>query len=87
MAEKGMIWRIYGVAFENNEYTLTAEGSVTNGMGAGHVVMTVEATAPNWTPVLPTWRVRLRDALIAKADEEHGLTVDSDVKFPSDFAV
>jgi len=88
MAEKAMVWRIYGVAREPGpEYILTAEVSVTNGEGAGHILMTVEAIAPNWTPLVPTWRVRLIDAVIAKALDEQGLTVDNDVKFPSDFAV
>lgn len=84
MAEKALVAKIYAVAREESPstlFTLTAEVGVTNGAGAGQVVIYVEATATTFNPVLPNWKTRLQTAIIDEALAQLDVEVD-EVLFP-----
>jgi len=84
MAEKAMVASIYALDFENDEWHIVGTAAVTNG-AAGHVNIIWEATAAQFNPLTPPWRTRVRDAIIAEAQNGYSIEVDQ-VLFP-DFGV
>ena len=83
MAEKAMITSVYAISLSSGIYELTGLAKVTNGE-QGDVEVTWSATANTFTPVLPPWRTRIRDAVITAAENDNR-EVDA-VMFP-DFGV
>lgn len=84
MAEKAMVVQMFGVDLTAGQYVLTGTAAVTDGAG-GHINMTFSVTASSFNPLLPPWRTRVRDRIVAQAATDHSLEVD-DVLFP-DFGV
>lgn len=78
MADKALIMTVKNIALVEGEYILTADVAVTQGEGA--FTFEVEATSANFNPLIPTWRTRLKDAVVAKAAADYSVTVD-DVLF------
>lgn len=85
MAEKAVVYSIGAPSFDSasGQYEINGQAHVTNG-DQGHVSVTWTATASSFTPLLPPWRTRIRDAVIEAAENDN-LEVDA-VMFP-DFGV
>ena len=84
MAEKAVVTGVsYLIKQANGTYELTVTAQVTN--GNAHVGITVIASSPSFTPLTPTWRTRVHDAVIDGAQSQLSIDIDG-VMFP-DFGV
>lgn len=81
MAEKAIIQSAFGIKVDaSGNYVILVRAQVTNGVES-FVELTCPASSPLLIPVVSTWRVIVRDAVVAAALARWGLVVDT-VLFP-----
>lgn len=85
MAQKACVVGIANLALNGSTYELRVAAVVTVDDQQNIVNVTATATASQFVPLVPPWRTRIRDAVIAAAMADHSIEVDQ-VMFP-DFGV
>ncbi len=76
MAEKAIIKHLdYIKKAANGDFQVGITAAIGYGTES-YVTLTCVATSSILDPILPTWRTRIRDAVVAAALDQYGLTVD-----------
>lgn len=75
MAEKAQVSQVYGLKKVGGSYLITVDFWATDGVG-GSDVGTVVVSSTNLVPLLPSWRSRIREAIIEYADTNWDRTID-----------
>ena len=74
MAEKAIVTGVDGIEFANGVYTVSLTYSMTSGSGV--INSSCQCNSSNFTPLAPTWRTRVSDAVIATALADYEIEVD-----------
>lgn len=81
MAQKALVTSMYNMAYVAGVYSIYVDASVEDG-NEDHFNITAIATSTNWTPVSPSWKTRVANAVkAAAAEHDPPATVDA-VMFP-----